>query len=98
MIVAFKHEDMGGRHLGQFYDSLRSFAFAEFKIEISEEGIVTIDGERADISYRIGKEGDDTTKYYSTHEAYQHFPTSSQFKNYAKRHFWTVYQIKEKIV
>jgi len=98
MIVAFKHEDMSPRHLGKFYDNLASFARTEFDIKISEEGVVTIDGEVADISYRIGKEGDDTTKYYNTGEALHHYYTSRQFKSHAKRHFWTVYQIKEKIV
>ena len=94
MIVAFKHEHMSKVHQGEFFENLISFALQKFKIEVTEQGNVGIDGHLQRMSYNIGT----GSTQYSIEEAKQNFINSSYFKSYAKAHFWTVYQIKEKII
>jgi hypothetical protein len=94
MIVAFKHEDMSDTHQGKFYENLQHFAGANFAIEVTKDGNVGIDGHLQRISYKIGTDKND----YSLEEARYNFIKSSAFKTYARAHFWTVYEIKQKLI
>lgn len=93
MIVAFKHEAMGGSLLGDFYEDIKDFARNNFEIKVSNEGYVTINGRRAEISYSIGE----NQKDYTPEEAMSHFISTNEFKEHAKANFWTVYKT-EKII
>ena len=95
MIVAFKHEDMSSTHLGKFYETLSQFGRDNFDIRISDEGIIEIDDKIASVSYKIG---DGIGNSYTKDQAINHYCNSSGFKSFAKSRFWTVYQIKEKII
>jgi hypothetical protein len=94
MIVVFKHEDVSKVHQGIFYENFSSFIIQKFKIDITEDGSIAIDGNLQKMSYKIGQGAND----YTIPEAKKHFTQSKAMKEYARAHFYTAYEIAKKII
>lgn len=94
MVVALKHKNMSNEHTCKFYENLVEFGKVEFDIEVTGHGQIIIDGVLDTVSYVIGTE----KKQYTKEEAFNDYCHSSRFKDFAKSRFWTVYEIKQKII
>lgn len=94
MIVTFYLEDMSSKVIGQFFVNIHDFARTKFVIKVSDEGILTIDGSKHTISYKIG---DDPKTSYTKGEAIKNYVNSAEFRKFVKSRFWTVYKT-EKII
>lgn len=88
MVVAFYLEDMSDNPSGKFFSGIVEFAITTFKVSVSKDGYITVDGCIASISYTIGN----SVNAYTEEEALEHFAQSGWFKAYAKSKFWTVYK------
>lgn len=93
MIIVFQHEDFPGPYLSKFYENLLSFMMLEFKVSISKEGEIVINGRVVPTTYSVG----DGTKQYSKEEALKDYSESEHFKSIAKAFFWSVYKVKKEI-
>lgn len=90
MIVAFYLADMSQKKQGEFFESVLHFASKTFDIKISDDGILTIDGNEDSVSYSIGEKPNE----YTPQEAYQDYIKTTRFMSYVKSKFYTLYTIK----
>lgn len=96
MIVVFRHAESSRTVQGVFFNSIRDFVFSSFEINLDETtGQINIGDYVSGISYVIKK---DDNKGYTRQEALDDFANSLQLKRYLKSRFYTIYELKEKLV
>lgn len=94
MIFVIYLEDMSSTHQGQFYESMEHFGRSKFDVQLSENGVFTIDGKQAPTSYRFDE---NDKNCFTREEAFIQFFRSPFFKSFAKSRFYTAYKTEKLI-
>jgi hypothetical protein len=90
MILAIYLENMAVDSVtGKFYDNLGAFALDRFDIKISDDGVITTDGNVSTISYRLD------VKNFTKEGAIKDYINSATFRDYAKTRFWSFYKVEK---
>lgn len=90
MIIALKHESMGGSILGDIHENMEDFARTNFKITISDDGEVRIDDELETVAYCMSQ--------YTKEEIFKDYVRTKYFREFAKSRFHSVYQLGNKLI